>query len=60
MTKKEKIIDGLRNIAIDNNIAMGKQFTPDNANDIWYSLISVYDKHGYDKAKEYAASYIVA
>lgn len=54
MTKKEKLIDGLRNIVIDRYVAEGKQLTPDDANKIWFSLLGVYEKDGYDKAKEYA------
>lgn len=54
MTKKEKIIDDLRNIVIDRYITIGKSLTPQDANNIWYSLLGIYDKEGYDKAKEYA------
>ena len=54
MTKKEKIIDGLRNIVIDRYIAEGKVLTPDDGKNIWYSLLGVYERDGYDKAKEYA------
>lgn len=56
MTKKEKLIDGLRNIVIDRYIAEGKPLTPEGANNIWYSLYGVYERDGYDKAKEYALS----
>lgn len=56
MTKKEKLIDGLRNIVIDRYIAEGKPLTPEDANNIWYSLYGVYERYGYDKAKEYALS----
>ena len=56
MTKKEKIIDGLRNIVIDRYESIGKSITIDEANNIWYSLLGVYDREGYDKAKEYALS----
>lgn len=54
MTRKEKLIDELRNIVIERYEAIGKQLTPDDANNIWYSLFSVYEKDGYEKAKEYA------
>ena len=54
MTKKEKLIDGLRNIVIDRYITEGKILTPDDGNNIWYSLLGVYERDGYDKAKEYA------
>ena len=54
MTKKEKLIDGLRNIVIDRYITEGKILTPDDGNNIWYSLLGVYERNGYDKAKEYA------
>ena len=54
MTKKEKMIDGLRNIVINRYESIGKKMTPDDANNIWYSLLGVYDRDGYDKAKEYA------
>lgn len=54
MTKKEKIIDGLRNIVIDRYMSEGKVLTPDDGNNIWYSLLGVYERDGYDKAKEYA------
>lgn len=54
MTRKEKLIDELRNIVIERYEAIGKQLTPDDANNIWYSLLGVYDKDGYEKAKEYA------
>ena len=56
MTKKEKTIDGLRNIVIDRYEMIGKSLTPSDANNIWYSLLGVYDREGYDKAKEYAIS----
>ena len=56
MTKKEKLIDELRNIVIDRYVAEGKQLTPDDANNIYYSLSGVYERDGYDKAKEYALS----
>lgn len=56
MTKKEKLIDGLRNIVIDRYVAEGKQLTPDDANNIWYLLLGVYERDGYDKVKEYALS----
>lgn len=56
MTKKEKIIDGLRNIVIDRYTKEGKSLTPDDGNSIWFSLLGVYDRDGYEKAKEYALS----
>jgi len=56
MTKREKAIDGLRNIVVDRYEAVGKRLTPDDANNIWYALEGVYDREGYDKAKEYATS----
>ena len=56
MTKKEKLIDELRNIVIDRYVAEGKQVTPDDVNNIYYSLFGVYERDGYDKAKEYALS----
>ena len=59
MTKKEKIIDGLRNIVIDRYIAEGKVLTSDDGNNIWYSLLGVYERDGYDKAKEYC-KFVVA
>lgn len=54
MTKKEKLIDGLRNIVIDRYEAVGKKLTPDDANNIWYSLLGEYDRNGYESAYEYA------
>lgn len=54
MTKKEKIIDGLRNIVINRYERIGKQLTPNDANNIWYALLGVYERDGYDKVKEYA------
>lgn len=54
MTKKEKLLDGLRNIVIDRYEMLGKQVTPDDGNNIWYALLGVYDREGYEKAKEYA------
>ena len=54
ITKKEKIINELRNIVIDTYIAEWKVLTPDDGNNIWYSLLGVYERNGYDKAKEYA------
>ena len=42
MTKKEKIIDGLRNIVIDRYMSEGKVLTPDDGNNIWYSLLDLY------------------
>ena len=56
MTKKEKIIDSLRNIVINRYERIGKSLTPQDANNIWYSLLGVYDREGYEKAKEYALS----
>lgn len=56
MTKKEKIIDSLRNIVIDRYEMIGEKLTPDDVNNIWWSLMGVYDRDGYDKAKEYALS----
>ena len=54
MTKKEKIIDELRNIVIDRYETTGKKLTPDDANNIWYSLLEVYEKDDYKVAREYA------
>lgn len=56
MTKKEMLIDGLRNVVIERYSANGKQLTPDDANKIWYALLGVYERDGYYKAKEYALS----
>lgn len=56
MTNKEKLIDELRNIVLDRYSFEGKNLTPDDANNIWYSLLGVYEREGYDKAKEYALS----
>lgn len=56
MTKKEKIIDGLRNIVIDRYEKIGRSLTPSDANNIWYSLLGVYDREGFNKAEEYALS----
>jgi len=56
MTKKEKVIDSLRNIVIDRYEMIGKSLTPQDANNIWYSLLGIYDRDGYNKAKECALS----
>lgn len=54
MSKKEKLIDGLRNIVIERYTAKGRQLTPNDANNIWFSLLGVFERDGYDAAKEYA------
>lgn len=54
ISKKEKLIDGLRNIVINRYENEGKKLTSNDANNIWFSLLGVYDRDGYDKAKEYA------
>ena len=56
MTKKEKIIDNLRNIVIDRAIAQGITLTPNDANTIWYALLGEYDLNGYESAVKVAQS----
>ena len=56
MTKKEKTIDSLRNIVIDRYETIGKKLTPDDANNIWYALEGIFNRDGYESAKEYALS----
>lgn len=57
MTKKEKIIDSLRNVVIDRYELIGKKMTVDEANTIWYSILDAYSKGGYPKAQEYVLDY---
>ena len=51
MTKKEKMIDALRNIVIDRYAAIGKPVTPEFANSIYYDLLGEYERNGYLSAK---------
>jgi hypothetical protein len=44
----------LRNIVIERYESIGKSLTPQDANNIWFSLLGVYDRDGYEEAKEYA------
>lgn len=56
ITSKEKLIDSLRDIVIKRYEEIGKQLTPDDENNVWYSLLGVYERDGYEKAKGYAIS----
>ena len=51
MTKKEKLIDELRDIVLDRYESIGVVLTPHLANTIWYDLLGEYDRNGYDSAK---------
>lgn len=56
MTRQEKAINELMNIVIDRYKSIGKNLAPNDVNNIWFSLLGVYEREGYDKAKEYAVS----
>ena len=55
-TKREKEIDMLRNIVLNRyeKEKPNKELTPDLANQIYWDLAGVYDRDGYDVAKERA------
>lgn len=55
-SKREKEIDALRNIVLDRyeKERPEKKLTPDLANQIYWDLLGVYDREGFDAAKERA------
>lgn len=54
MTMKERMIDGFKNVVIARYERAGKNLSPNDADNIWYALLGVFERDGYERMREYA------